>query len=170
MVLKPNCALVANRKFEWTDSQVLASLVRHFPLQLHANKSLIYNIADQPAEPQTRQVRIGVLLNGQQAPGVANVLCGLWEKLTTDSPHGRVFGFMGGVVGLLASPPRYIELTREDLALSRNQGGFDLLGREKEAEMMIATPEGLEAAGRVCVQLQLDGWVWNEREGMEIGL
>lgn len=89
---------------------------------------------------------------------MANVLIGLWERLSADVPRGRLIGFQGGIHGLMSSPPRYIEISREDLSLSRNQGGFELLGREQEAEMLIATAEGLEAAGRVSLELQLDGY------------
>lgn len=156
--------LVPSRKFNFADPQTEASVARSFPLQCRENKNIAY-ITDivGTAEPvelrDIKCLRIGVLLNGQQSPGCGNVLVGLWERLCAEFPRGKLFGFVGGVAGLTASPPHYIEITREDLALTRNQGGFDLLGREKESEMVVATAEGLEATCRTCEELKLDGLV-----------
>lgn len=155
--------LVPSRKINFPDQQTEASVARSFPLLCRENKNLTYttDIVDAGAAPvelrDIKCLRIGVLLNGQQSPGCGNVLVGIWDWLCNEFPRGKLFGFVGGVAGLLSCPPNYIEVTREDLALTRNQGGFDLLGRLKESEMVVATAEGIEATVRTCKELKLDG-------------
>lgn len=120
ILMDPNAMLIARHKHDFADPQTEAALARAFPIQCRTNKGLVYNVTSG-AEQLTRALRIGVLLNGQQAPGVANILVGLWERLSSETPRGKLLGFQGGVKGLMSNPPRYIEITREDLALSRNQ-------------------------------------------------
>jgi pyrophosphate--fructose-6-phosphate 1-phosphotransferase len=57
-------------------------------------------------------------------------------------------------LGLFAK--KHVTITEDLLALYKNQGGFDLLGRTVD---QISTPTQLAAAAEACTALQLDGLV-----------
>lgn len=69
---------------------------------------------------------VGVILSGGQAPGGHNVISGLFDGLKKLNPANRLFGFLGGPIGLVDH--KYIELTQEIVAEYRNTGGFDIIG------------------------------------------
>eukprot|EP00922_Rhytidocystis_sp_ex-Travisia-forbesii_P059945 GHVS01088861.1.p1 GENE.GHVS01088861.1~~GHVS01088861.1.p1 ORF type:complete len:1296 (+),score=269.55 GHVS01088861.1:54-3890(+) len=97
---------------------------------------------------------VGVVLTGQQAPGVANVIIGLYERVSMNG--GRLIGFHGAD-GLMES--KSIEITAEDLALTKNQGGFNVLGRTGSVEPLVASTGGLDKIRKTCESLDLDGLV-----------
>eukprot|EP00922_Rhytidocystis_sp_ex-Travisia-forbesii_P068418 GHVS01101897.1.p1 GENE.GHVS01101897.1~~GHVS01101897.1.p1 ORF type:complete len:1287 (-),score=176.15 GHVS01101897.1:665-4525(-) len=101
-----------------------------------------------------RGLVVGIVLTGQQAPGVANVLVGLYERLSING--GRLIGFYGAK-GLLEN--KWLDITAEDVALTINQGGFNLLGRTPSVESSVATEEGIKIIGNTCETLKLDGLV-----------
>jgi len=69
---------------------------------------------------------VGVILSGGQAPGGHNVICGLHDGLKSLNPDNKLYGFLGGPIGLVEHD--YIELTKEIVDEYRNTGGFDIIG------------------------------------------
>lgn len=101
-----------------------------------------------------RPLRVGVLLSGGQAPGGHNVITGLFDALHILSPESRLFGFLGGPIGIIEK--KTLLLTKEIIAPFRNQGGFDLIGAGRTK---IETEEQLEASLKTVQDLDLDGIV-----------
>eukprot|EP00921_Rhytidocystis_pertsovi_P003138 GHVQ01005224.1.p1 GENE.GHVQ01005224.1~~GHVQ01005224.1.p1 ORF type:complete len:1381 (+),score=228.25 GHVQ01005224.1:294-4436(+) len=99
-------------------------------------------------------LNVGVVLTGQQAPGCANVVCGLFDRLQLGG--SKLIGFHGAE-GVMSNDG--IELTSEDIALCRNQGGFGVLGRTAAAEPLLATAKGVERIKQTCIARDLDGLV-----------
>lgn len=172
------------------DQQGQKFVNRAFPLQTQQHHMRIYNVVgstvgqrgvspfgEKPTVVQKpRPQRIGVVLQGQQAPGSSNVLHGLFERLRIISNSANsqrnhddgssqdlslwgaatLIGFKG-ITGLLEQD--YIEISKEDLTLYFNQGGFELLGRTKETKARMRQPEGLQQVLNTCQALKLDGLV-----------
>lgn len=101
-----------------------------------------------------RPLRVGALFSGGPAPGGHNVLTGLLDTLERMHPGARLFGFLDGPGGLIAGAHK--ELTRQELAPYRNQGGFDCIGTGRTK---IETEEQLRAVKDVTEKLKLDGLV-----------
>jgi pyrophosphate--fructose-6-phosphate 1-phosphotransferase len=96
-------------------------------------KSLFPNTYGMPLltiEPGTKKenatVGVGVILSGGQAPGGHNVICGLYDGLKALNPDNKLYGFLGGPIGLVDHD--YMELTKEIVDEYRNTGGFDIIG------------------------------------------
>jgi pyrophosphate--fructose-6-phosphate 1-phosphotransferase len=102
----------------------------------------------------TTPLRVGVVFSGGQAAGGHNVISGLFDALKRFSADGRLFGFLGGPAGVVSGASK--ELTQEEIAPYRNQGGFDLIG---SGRTKIETEEQLQGACAAIRQLQLDGLV-----------
>jgi pyrophosphate--fructose-6-phosphate 1-phosphotransferase len=71
-------------------------------------------------------VGVGVILSGGQAPGGHNVIAGLYDGLKVLNPNNKLYGFLGGPIGLVEH--QYVELTNEIVDDFRNTGGFDIIG------------------------------------------
>lgn len=71
-------------------------------------------------------VGVGVILSGGQAPGGHNVIAGLFDGLKALNPKNKLYGFLGGPIGLVEN--QYMELTKEIVDEYRNTGGFDIIG------------------------------------------
>eukprot|EP00920_Eleutheroschizon_duboscqi_P001913 GHVT01004990.1.p1 GENE.GHVT01004990.1~~GHVT01004990.1.p1 ORF type:complete len:1120 (-),score=212.44 GHVT01004990.1:658-4017(-) len=102
-----------------------------------------------------KPLKVGIVITGQQAPGVSNILWGLAERII-NMGGGKVLGF-SGATGLLNK--EFIEIEQGDLEFCRNQGGFCLLGRTSDTEGTIAYPTQLARVKETCQQLDLDGLV-----------
>jgi len=96
-------------------------------------KSLFPNTYGMPLitmEPGLKKdnptVGVGVILSGGQAPGGHNVICGLYDGLKALNPNNKLYGFLGGPIGLVDHD--YMELTKEIVDEYRNTGGFDIIG------------------------------------------
>jgi len=96
-------------------------------------KSLFPNTYGMPlitVEPGLKKenptVGVGVILSGGQAPGGHNVICGLYDGLKALNPNNKLYGFLGGPIGLVDHD--YMELTKEIVDEYRNTGGFDIIG------------------------------------------
>ena len=96
-------------------------------------KSLFPNTYGMPlitVEPGIKKenptVGVGVILSGGQAPGGHNVICGLYDGLKSLNQNNKLYGFLGGPIGLVDHD--YIELTKEIVDEYRNTGGFDIIG------------------------------------------
>ena len=74
----------------------------------------------------TRQLTVGVILSGGQAPGGHSVICGLHDALRSGNKKSKIIGFIGGPSGLLER--RYRDLTDEVINRYRGSGGFDMIG------------------------------------------
>jgi pyrophosphate--fructose-6-phosphate 1-phosphotransferase len=90
----------------------------------------------------SKQITIGVVLSGGQAPGGHNVITGLFDAMKAANPESSLLGFLGGPAGLLED--RYIEITKEIADEYRNTGGFDIIGSGRtklESEKQFAVCE-----------------------------
>lgn len=77
-------------------------------------------------ETNVKEINVGVILSGGQAPGGHNVITGLFDQLKKLSPSNRLYGFILGPSGLVEH--NYIELTKDIIDNYRNTGGFDMIG------------------------------------------
>lgn len=87
---------------------------------------------EQAAEQKlSRELHIGVIFSGGQAPGGHNVIAGLFDGLKSLNPANRLYGFLKGPDGLVGN--KYIEITSDIVDRFRNTGGFDMIrsGRTK---------------------------------------
>ncbi len=73
-----------------------------------------------------KQINVGVVLSGGQAPGGHNVIAGIFDGLKAGNPDSKLFGFLGGPAGILEN--KVIEITAQYLDQYRNTGGFDIIG------------------------------------------
>ena len=80
-----------------------------------------------PGETEnTKQMNVGIILSGGQAPGGHNVISGLFDQVKKLNPNNKLYGFLMGPGGLVDH--NYVEITEELLKDYRNTGGFDLIG------------------------------------------
>ena len=90
-----------------------------------------------------KEMNVGVILSGGQAPGGHNVISGLFDEIKKLNPNNRLYGFLMGPSGLVDH--KYIEITEELLADYRNTGGFDLIGSGRtKLEKVDQFEKGLE--------------------------
>ena len=73
-----------------------------------------------------KQMNVGIILSGGQAPGGHNVISGLFDQVKKLNPNNKLYGFLMGPGGLVEHD--YVEITEELLKDYRNTGGFDLIG------------------------------------------
>ena len=65
-----------------------------------------------PGEEATgKQMNVGVILSGGQAPGGHNVICGIFDAVKKLNPENKLYGFLMGPGGLVDHD--YKELTAE---------------------------------------------------------
>ena len=74
----------------------------------------------------SKQLTVGVILSGGQAPGGHNVICGLYDALKATDPANVLYGFKGGPSGLLEDD--YVIFDDAYINRYRNTGGFDIIG------------------------------------------
>ena len=80
-----------------------------------------------PGETENaKQMNVGIILSGGQAPGGHNVISGLFDQVKKLNPDNKLYGFLMGPGGLVDHD--YVEITEELLKDYRNTGGFDLIG------------------------------------------
>ena len=75
---------------------------------------------------EAKQLTVGVILSGGQAPGGHNVICGLYDALKATDPANVLYGFKGGPSGLLEDD--YVIFDDAYINRYRNTGGFDIIG------------------------------------------
>ena len=73
----------------------------------------------------SKQLTVGVILSGGQAPGGHNVVCGLYDALKATNSDNVLYGFKGGPSGLLEDDYRILD--DEYVNQFRNTGGFDFI-------------------------------------------
>ena len=102
----------------------------------------------------TKQINVGVILSGGQAPGGHNVIAGLYDGIKKANKKSKLYGFLGGPSGLIEA--KYMEIDDAKMDAYRNTGGFDMIasGRTK-----IETPEQYTASAETAKKLNLDAIV-----------
>jgi len=101
-----------------------------------------------------RELKVGVILSGGQAPGGHNVIAGLFDGLKKGNPNSTLYGFKGGPSGLVEN--KTIVLTNGIIDEYRNTGGFDIIG---SGRTKIDTPEQFAASLETVKKLALDAVV-----------
>jgi len=101
-----------------------------------------------------RELKVGVILSGGQAPGGHNVIAGLFDGLKKGNSKSVLYGFKGGPSGLTDN--KTVALTSEIMDEYRNTGGFDIIG---SGRTKIETPEQFAASLETAKKLQLDAVV-----------
>lgn len=98
-----------------------------------------------------KEMNVGVILSGGQAPGGHNVISGLFDEIKKLNPNNRLYGFLMGPSGLVDH--KYIEITEELIADYRNTGGFDLIGSGRtKLEKVEQFEKGLEVIGELNIK------------------
>ena len=102
----------------------------------------------------SRELKVGVILSGGQAPGGHNVIAGLYDGIKKGNPASKLYGFLGGPSGLIDN--KVCELTGEIIDEYRNTGGFDIIG---SGRTKIETPEQFAASLETAQKLGLNAVV-----------
>eukprot|EP00761_Pharyngomonas_kirbyi_P014002 gb/GECH01014032.1/.p1 GENE.gb/GECH01014032.1/~~gb/GECH01014032.1/.p1 ORF type:complete len:542 (+),score=179.47 gb/GECH01014032.1/:1-1626(+) len=111
-------------------------------------------VTSTESEMPKTPMNVGVVLSGGQAPGGHNVISGVFDYIKENNQESRLFGFLGGPKGIFTN--KYMEITQENLAPYRNQGGFDIIGSGRDK---ISTQEQMDQCLKTCSELNLDGLV-----------
>jgi len=101
-----------------------------------------------------RELKVGVILSGGQAPGGHNVIAGLYDGLKNGSPNSTLYGFLGGPSGLIENKTKI--LTGDIIDLYRNTGGFDIIG---SGRTKIETPQQFASSLKTAQELGLNAVV-----------
>jgi pyrophosphate--fructose-6-phosphate 1-phosphotransferase len=102
----------------------------------------------------SRELKVGVILSGGQAPGGHNVIAGLYDGLKNGNPRSTLYGFLGGPSGLTNNKIKIID--EEIINQYRNTGGFDIIG---SGRTKIETPEQFAASLETAKKLGLNAVV-----------
>jgi len=105
-------------------------------------------------EKLNRELKVGVILSGGQAPGGHNVIAGLYDGLKNGNPNSALYGLLDGPGGLINN--KHEILTQEKIDLYRNTGGFDMIG---SGRTKIETPEQFASSLETAKKLGLNAVV-----------
>ena len=97
---------------------------------------------------------VGVILSGGQAPGVHNVIAGLYDALKSANPQSKLYGFLGGPSGIIDG--KYVEFDDEFINAYRNTGGFDIIG---SGRTKLETEDQFQESYKVCQKLGISAVV-----------
>jgi len=101
-----------------------------------------------------RELKVGVILSGGQAPGGHNVIAGLFDGLKKANSKSILYGFKGGPSGLIDN--KTIVLTPQIIDEYRNTGGFDMIG---SGRTKIETPQQFASSLETAKKLELNAVV-----------
>jgi pyrophosphate--fructose-6-phosphate 1-phosphotransferase len=101
-----------------------------------------------------RELKVGVILSGGQAPGGHNVIAGLFDGLKKGNANSTLYGIKGGPSGLIDN--KTVILTSEIIDEYRNTGGFDIIG---SGRTKIETNEQFASSLETAKKLNLDAVV-----------
>ncbi|MDR0321057.1 MAG: diphosphate--fructose-6-phosphate 1-phosphotransferase [Treponema sp.] len=101
-----------------------------------------------------RELKVGVILSGGQAPGGHNVIAGLFDGMKKGNPNSTLYGFKAGPSGLIDN--KTVVLTQEKIDEYRNTGGFDIIG---SGRTKIETPQQFASSLETAKKLSLDAVV-----------
>lgn len=93
----------------------------------------------------TKEINVGVILSGGQAPGGHNVIAGLFDGIKKANQKSKLFGFLGGPSGIVED--KKIEITKDLIDDYRNTGGFDIIG---SGRTKLESEEQFDKAIEVC--------------------
>jgi len=105
-------------------------------------------------EKLLRELKVGVILSGGQAPGGHNVIAGLYDGLKGGNANSTLYGFLNGPSGLIGN--KHEILTGEKIDLYRNTGGFDIIG---SGRTKIETRDQFDASLETAKKLGLNAVV-----------
>merc|ERR1719336_3346169 len=134
-----------------TDEMHADYLKKFFPAMIE--KPLVEFGAKEDSGEVPKNMTVGVVFCGRQAPGCHDLLCGLVEMMTS-SEGSKVLGFVGGTKGLFEK--QAVELTPELVKAYVGTGGLELLGRTVDR---LKTDEEIGKASAACTELGLTGLV-----------
>ncbi|NGX32892.1 MAG: Pyrophosphate--fructose 6-phosphate 1-phosphotransferase [Candidatus Anoxychlamydiales bacterium] len=106
------------------------------------------------SKKEKKQLKVGVVFSGGQAPGGHNVIAGLYDALKNLNSKSELYGYLNGPSGVVDC--KYLDLTKDLIDGFRNLGGFDLIG---SGRTKIETDEQLEKSLSCAKDLKLDGIV-----------
>jgi pyrophosphate--fructose-6-phosphate 1-phosphotransferase len=101
-------------------------------------------------EKLQRELKVGVILSGGQAPGGHSVIAGLYDGLKNGNANSVLYGFLDGPSGLINNKTEI--LTGEKIDIYRNTGGFDIIG---SGRTKIETPQQFAASLETAKKLGL---------------
>jgi pyrophosphate--fructose-6-phosphate 1-phosphotransferase len=101
-----------------------------------------------------RELRVGVILSGGQAPGGHNVIAGIHDGIKKGNVNSKLYGFLGGPGGLINN--KAVEINDAMIGEYRNTGGFDMIG---SGRTKIETPEQFAASLETAKKLKLNAVV-----------
>lgn len=101
-----------------------------------------------------KELKVGVVLSGGQAPGGHNVIAGIFDGIKSAQGGSKLYGFLGGPGGL--EKGKYIEIDRVLIDSYRNTGGFDIIG---SGRTKLETTEQFDRCIEVAKSLKLDAIV-----------
>jgi pyrophosphate--fructose-6-phosphate 1-phosphotransferase len=110
-----------------TDKDVLKNIFRLTygkPLVTFTNRAA--KTSSGKNEKVCRELKVGVILSGGQAPGGHNVIAGLYDGLKSGNANSVLYGLLDGPSGLINNKAEI--LTGEKIDWYRNTGGFDIIG------------------------------------------
>ncbi|MCL1994177.1 MAG: diphosphate--fructose-6-phosphate 1-phosphotransferase [Spirochaetes bacterium] len=105
-------------------------------------------------EAASRELKVGVILSGGQAPGGHNVIAGLFDGLKKGNANSQLYGLKGGPKGLIENDT--IPLKDAIIDEYRNTGGFDIIGSGRDK---IETDEQFAASLETAKKLGLNAVV-----------
>ena len=98
-----------------------------------------------------KEMNVGIILSGGQAPGGHNVICGLFDAVKKLNPGNKLYGFLMGPGGLVDH--NYIEITADYVDNYRNTGGFDMIGSGRtKLEEIDQFEKGIEIIRKLDIQ------------------
>ena len=111
----------------------------------------------QGSEAPSKEINVGIILSGGQAPGGHNVISGLFDEVKRLNPNNRLYGFLMGPGGLVDH--QYVEITAEFVDEYRNTGGFDMIGSGRtKLETTEQFEKGLEIIRKLDIKAIVIYW------------
>ncbi len=147
---------LGNQLFPSTEETKQACKKNYHNLYNNHNSKFLAEIVDEADSDilnPKENLKIGLVYCGRQSPAGNNVVHGLLEFKKRNN-NVQLFGFLHGTLGMFNKS--YIDITEENFALYKNQGGFDFLGRSVDK---IRSEEELEKTKNCCESLDLDGLI-----------
>jgi pyrophosphate--fructose-6-phosphate 1-phosphotransferase len=138
-----------------TDREVLKGIFKLTygkPLVTFTNRAV--NPSSAKNEKIGRELKVGVILSGGQAPGGHNVIAGLYDGLKNGNANSVLYGFLDGPGGLINNKAEI--LTGEKINAYRNTGGFDIIG---SGRTKIETPQQFASSLETAKKLGLNAVV-----------
>jgi len=134
-----------------TDRELLKNLFKHT-----YGKPLVTFKKSSPGKNENlkRELKVGVILSGGQAPGGHNVIAGLYDGLKAGNANSVLYGLLDGPSGLINNKTEI--LTGEKIDQYRNTGGFDIIG---SGRTKIETPQQFASSLETAKKLGLNAVV-----------